>query len=509
MIEFQLLGCLDIRGPDISSNARVRRRHPMALLALVAAAAPQAVGRDRIMAFLWPDSDADRASNSVRQTLFRLRRDLGENLFLPETANGIQLDAANLQVDLWAFRAAIARKAPEEAVALYRGPFLDGFHIPGAHEFSTWVDAERERLERQHIAALDAVARQAGEDGRYDDAVAWRRRHAAADPFSSRTALGLLRALTAAGDRPGALEHATAHESLVRLHLEVEPDPTVTEFVASIKNGPAIGKRERSDTAPRAVGKADGRANGTATATLAMDEEAPPVSVSGGTSRPRARDARSKVSRWPWLVASVFVVFGIVGAGSKMGGRIPTPPAETFVVVASGLASAGGRDTATLLISCDGVACPSDQLPQHPFVIPAQSSYTSPATGTSFIVQVPDGTTSAPPGYKCCTTAVFENKFKLPSNALSSTISITVLADNQATVAINGVEFGRQADRYASSNFGGAPTTFTTTFAPDPSGINRLHVTLWDGGGALGLNYRAFITWEAAREPKSLAPDRN
>lgn len=126
-------------------------------------------------------------------------------------------------------------RPPAEAVAVYRGPFLDGCQLAAGPELSRWIEAERERVEWEHGAALDALARQAEATLRYDDAVVWRRRQVAADPFSSRAALGLLRALTAAGDRSAALEHAARHEGLVRTHLEVDPDRTVAEFVATLR----------------------------------------------------------------------------------------------------------------------------------------------------------------------------------------------------------------------------------------------------------------------------------
>lgn len=489
MIELQLLGGLDIGGPHLPPSVRARR-HPMALMALVAAAAPQAISRDRIMAFLWPESDAERAGNSLRQTVFLLRRNLGDDLFRPDSANGLRLDASKLKVDLWEFREAIVRRAPDEAVALYRGPFLDGFQVPAIPDFSQWVETERERIERLLVGALEALAVQAAGEGRYGAAVMWRRRQAASDRFSSRVALSLLKDLAAAGDRTGALEYAAMYESMVRLHLEVDPDPAVTEFVASIRNAPAAAMRTRAVDLVLAA---------ETTAIAPMAAAVPALAVSEGMTPAARRGRRGFVPLRGWMVAAgVVALLGTVAAGSLLGSR-PAALPQTVIVVASGMTTESGRDTATSLISCVGVACPAGPLPQFAFVVPTHPSYTRPATGTSYILPVPDGTTRPSPGYECCTTAVFENRFKLPANAVSGTISIAVLADNQASVTINGVEFGRQIDRFSADNFIEA-ATFTTVFAPDPSGINRLHVTLWDGGAALGLNYRAFVTYSTGRD---------
>lgn len=268
VLRLHSLGGLGIDGVELPATARARHRHPLSVLALVAAAAPQALSRDKLMALLWPESDTERASNSLRQTLFWLRRDLGEEVFLPETASGLRLNPASVTADLWDFRAAIERGDAGEAVAVYAGPFLDGFSVPGGADVSHWVEAERERLARGYVTALETLARAAEEDGRYDDAVAWRRRQAAADPFSSRITLGLLRALIAAGDRPGALAHAAVHESLVRLHLESEPDPAVTELVASLRS-------DRAEPAVAAMPTEPGHAS-TAVAARTDEPTAPP-----------------------------------------------------------------------------------------------------------------------------------------------------------------------------------------------------------------------------------------
>lgn len=496
MIDLQLLGGLDFVGPDPSRSVRARRRHPMMLLALVAAAAPRAIGRDRIMAFLWPESDSARASNSLRQALHSLRRDLGEELFLPETASGIQLDRGKVNVDLWVFRDAIARQAPGEAVAVYHGPFLDGFQIAGVPEFSRWIEAERERVEREHGAALDALARQAEAALRYDEAVAWRRRQAAADPFSSRVALGLLRALTAAGDRPGALEYAAVYEGLVRSHLEADPDPAIAEFVASLRRAPMAEPRTRSD---QRQAQAAESATAPAPSETSVALLVAPTAVA--SPEPAGLRRRRTAVQKRWLVAAA--AFGLVGIGAGRAMMAGNPPAETVIVLATGLSPVTGRDKANVLIACEGPACPEGGLPQDAYVIPTHVAHTNPATGTRFIAPTAGGTTLPPPGYPCCSTAVFENEFTLPSNAASATITITVLADNQAIVAINGVEFGRQAERLAPWNHGGPPATFATTFLPDPSGVNRLRVTLWDGGGAAALNFRGLVSYDTEPDADS------
>lgn len=479
-VSLQLLGGLDFTGSEPSASARARRRHPLLLLALVAAAAPKPTSRERIMAFLWPESDAERASNSLRQALHSLRRALGEDLFLPDTSGGIRLNQS-LSVDLWVFRDALAGGAPADAVAVYRGPFLDGFQVGGAPEFSQWIEAERARIAGDYAAALEALAIEAKRASRHDEAVSWRRRQAAADPFSSRVALALLRELAASGDKSGALEYAAVHERVLRAHLDVEPDPAVTEFVATLRRPTPPGSRASAEYPAQVL------------LPTPIDRKS---LVASNVHVPSAIHTQRRLTRDQarWLVA--IVVASLVGFGALGAHLVQRSPTGDVIVLASGADAGSGRDPSTRLVACEGPICPDLSLPQDAFVVPTHVAYTPPAAGTHFIAPSPGATALPPPGYVCCSTAVFENEFSLPVDAVMATISITVVADNQAIVAVNGTEFGRHADPKEPGNHGGQPATFATTFLPDPSGTNRLRVTLWDGGGAAGLNYRALVTFE-------------
>lgn len=164
------------------------------------------------------------------------------------------------------------------------------------------------------------------------------------------------------------------------------------------------------------------------------------------------------------------------------------------VVLGSGLTVVSGRDPANVVTSCFGPACPSGTLPQPAFVVPKHSAYATPFAGTRYIAQVSDGTTIASPGYACCTAATIDNTFTLPPGATSATITISVYADNQAAVAINGSAFGVQPAP-PLCNFCAPASTFSTPFAPDPSGTNVLSIILLDEGGALGLDYHATVTY--------------
>src|SRR2546428_817640 len=65
------------------TDAIAGRRRPLALLALLATTGRSGISRDKLVAYLWPDSDAELARNSLSQALSSLRREFGrEDLVL-------------------------------------------------------------------------------------------------------------------------------------------------------------------------------------------------------------------------------------------------------------------------------------------------------------------------------------------------------------------------------------------------------------------------------------------
>ena len=85
----------------------------------------QGLSRDRVLAYLWPESDTERARNNLKQTLFQLRQDLHEDVFA-KAAGVLRLDPGAFSVDACEFQAALDRNNPTTAVTLYRGPALRG-----------------------------------------------------------------------------------------------------------------------------------------------------------------------------------------------------------------------------------------------------------------------------------------------------------------------------------------------------------------------------------------------
>jgi DNA-binding SARP family transcriptional activator len=206
-------------------TGRPAQRHCLALLALLAGER-RGLSRDRIVAYLWPDSDASTARHRLSVALHVLRSRLGEPS-IRSSGDGLELEAERWAIDAWRFDEDVASGEFAHALACWGRPPLEGFHLRGSSAFEQWLERWRDRLSRRHLAMLDVLAEQAELAGDLEAWVEHRQELTAREPCSGARALALMRSLAAAGRAEGAIRCARAYTLLVRDEYGLEPDPAV------------------------------------------------------------------------------------------------------------------------------------------------------------------------------------------------------------------------------------------------------------------------------------------
>ena len=229
---------------------RATQRHRLALLALLSSTRRLYRGRDRLVAILWPEADAERGRKLLSDSIYRINQALGDEVIIG-AGDDVRLGRQRLGSDVADFEAAFDAGEWRRAVELYCGPFLDGFYLPDSTEFDQWMEAERRQYARAAAKAIEALAIEARDAERVTDAVEWWQRLAALAPDESRVALELMRALERAGNRAGAIRHAQLHTTLLRDVLGLGPDRAVEELAQRFA--------QRSDATVRAPDSASRR----------------------------------------------------------------------------------------------------------------------------------------------------------------------------------------------------------------------------------------------------------
>jgi DNA-binding SARP family transcriptional activator len=191
--------------------------------------------RDELLAVLWPERDAERGRHSLNQTLYELRRGLG-NDWARTHGERIEVSPA-VEVDALDFVAAADAGRDEEALELYRGGFLDGSHPGETPEFEAWLAGWRQRLSRLHRGVCRRLATARAEAGDREGGLAVAREWVERDPLDDEAQHCLIELLAATGRRSEALQQYAAYEDLLARELEVEPLDHTRELVSRIRRG--------------------------------------------------------------------------------------------------------------------------------------------------------------------------------------------------------------------------------------------------------------------------------
>src|SRR5882762_2068503 len=233
MLVLDLLGTLSLRDETRPVPVAAQQKRPLGLLAILGLGGKPGLSRDRIEAYLWPESSGARAQHALDQTVYAIRHALSSDVILA-TARELRLNPELVRVDVWEFEQAIRAGQWTAAVGHYKGPLLDGFHFAASHELESWIESNRTRLRLEYQKAIEVLANSSAEAGDHSQSVTWWRRLANSDPLSAGATKKLMLALAAAGDRAGAVQYARVYQELVRQELEMEPDSEIEDLASSL-----------------------------------------------------------------------------------------------------------------------------------------------------------------------------------------------------------------------------------------------------------------------------------
>lgn len=233
----KLLGAALLETDDGSGVGQLTRRHPLALLALLASTPSHRLTRGKIVGLLWPDSPHDRARSRLNTCVFHARGAVGDGI-LVSSGDELILRREPFRCDVWYFRKALETDRPAVAVEHYAGPFLDGFYLPDSPRFEKWVDQERARLRNGYHGALEALASEAEERGDPGTAARWWQERFHDDPYDARVTVQLMDALLAQGKRAAALLAGQEHARRLEEDLGLEPGADVLDSLDRVQRAP-------------------------------------------------------------------------------------------------------------------------------------------------------------------------------------------------------------------------------------------------------------------------------
>ncbi len=209
--------------------------------------------REMLAALLWPDSNQKQALAALRTTLWRLKSAGLEN-WITLDRDEITLDLhKGIEIDVIKFQNALDRcsthghppsqiclyctSALTEAVALYHGDFLAGFHISKAPSFDDWRMQQSETLEMLHLDALERLVRCHRTYGDFNLAIHYARLWLGFDRLNENAHFQLLQLYSITGQRTAGISLYKQYKDRLAHELGIEPNEELSSLYKQIVTG--------------------------------------------------------------------------------------------------------------------------------------------------------------------------------------------------------------------------------------------------------------------------------
>jgi DNA-binding SARP family transcriptional activator/tetratricopeptide (TPR) repeat protein len=192
--------------------------------------------RDPLIMMFWPEKEPARAKHSLSQTLYELAGVLDSESWLDRRVERISV-SDEVGTDARDFEAALSGERWDEALRLYRGPFLEGHHLAPTTDFEHWTEQVRTRLDRGFETASAKRVAHLLDKGSAEEALPIARRWVASSQLSEGAELALIETLARAGRGVEAIQEFNEYQARVAEELGTEPPRRMLELVDHIKSG--------------------------------------------------------------------------------------------------------------------------------------------------------------------------------------------------------------------------------------------------------------------------------
>ena len=233
-LSFNLLGRPEVRLDDGPLTGLATTKVEALLYYLACRPGPNP--REELAGLLWGETSDAKARRSLTQALSSLRKLTGDLFVVDRLSVGLD-EAALSRLDVAVFETVVTAEEPAanvaqlgEAVALYRGDFLEGLYVKDAPAFEEWQLGQRERLRLLMLAALERLVAAYVDRLELDVAagLAYGRRLLVLDPWREAAHRQMMRLLARSGQRSAALAQYESCRRVLAEELGVEPTRETT-----------------------------------------------------------------------------------------------------------------------------------------------------------------------------------------------------------------------------------------------------------------------------------------
>lgn len=214
--------------------------------------------RDTLAAMFWADQCESKARSNLRKALSVLRHLLGDGIHSPlflTTRNTIQLSFDNTHhtLDIARFTQLLERHPQpskqfdavrpehisdlEQAIGLYRGPFLDRMQLPCSESFESWLMLNREHFHQLVVDACITLIAYYEHQQDEQKVKQYTEKQLQLEPWNEIAHQRLMQLLVRQGQRTAALRQYDRCCKVLEQQLATEPEPATIALGEAIRSG--------------------------------------------------------------------------------------------------------------------------------------------------------------------------------------------------------------------------------------------------------------------------------
>lgn len=222
--------CRLLQEPEIIINKQrviIRLKKSAALLYYLCVY--KTVSRDKIISLLWSDESTPAAYHNLRDSLYRLKKDVGLDIVISQGRQNIILNSEiNCLIDYDLF-------LMDADVKYYNGDFLKDFYTDSP-EYDRWIEETRERLRLIYFDKTTALSDQLYSNGKINKAIEALNKYLEIDPISEPATVRLMEFYRHVKNYAAAIRAYRKLSKLMADELGVTPLNDTTQLFYTIVN---------------------------------------------------------------------------------------------------------------------------------------------------------------------------------------------------------------------------------------------------------------------------------
>ncbi|MDD4583047.1 MAG: BTAD domain-containing putative transcriptional regulator [Eubacteriales bacterium] len=254
MLTINMLGKVNVIYKGESIDDKLSQKL-VALICILVLNIGRNVSKEKIAAYLWPDSNDDAAKYNLRYNLWMIRK------LIPRDANGEHIIVSGkdysringkysfqcdkILLDQFNIR---QKRSVEELTRLrelFKGDFLEGLYLKNCNEFNEMILFERVVCQTKQVEILKELVNLYEVQERYEEGLKILNEMISIEPYNESFVYRIIDIYGKLGNRTAGINYYKKFESMLRRNLNISPNNELKLLYASLLDSPCKGSSEK------------------------------------------------------------------------------------------------------------------------------------------------------------------------------------------------------------------------------------------------------------------------